>query len=94
MKNLIIILLFNLAANSIIFAQNTILDSLYDYIKKLSLQEATEWGDYYTKTNYDAQAFEAKKKLIKKLYMQVPCSNLKLRRFMGVLRSQLQHNLR
>ncbi|WP_299216502.1 class I SAM-dependent methyltransferase [uncultured Dokdonia sp.] len=46
-------------------AQNTILDSLYDYIKKLSLQEATEWGDYYTKTNYDAQAFEAKKKLIK-----------------------------
>lgn len=45
-------------------AQNNILDSLYEYIKKLSLNEATEWGDYYTKTNYDAQAFEAKKKLI------------------------------
>lgn len=46
-------------------AQNTILDSLYDYIKKLTLNEATEWGDYYTKTNYDAKAFEAKKELIK-----------------------------
>ena len=31
MKNLIIILLFNLAANSIIFAQNTILDSVAIY---------------------------------------------------------------
>ncbi len=46
-------------------AQNTILDSLYEYIKKLSLNEATEWGDYYTKTNYDEAAFEAKKTLIK-----------------------------
>lgn len=46
-------------------AQNTILDSLYDYIKNLSVNEATEWGDYYTKTNYDATAFEAKKRLIK-----------------------------
>ena len=31
MKNLIIILLFSLAANSIIFAQNTILDSVAIY---------------------------------------------------------------
>jgi hypothetical protein len=46
-------------------AQNNILDNLYDYIQKLSLNEATEWGDYYTKTNYDAAAFEAKKELIK-----------------------------
>ena len=46
-------------------AQNNILDSLYEYIKKLSLNEATEWGDYYTKTNYDAKAFETKKELIK-----------------------------
>lgn len=46
-------------------AQNTILDSLYEYIKKLTLNEATEWGDYYTKTNYDAAAFTAKKELIK-----------------------------
>ena len=46
-------------------AQNNILDSLYDYIKHLQSNEATEWGNYYTKTNYDAAAFQAKKELIK-----------------------------
>ncbi len=46
-------------------AQNNILDSLYDYIKNLQSNEATEWGNYYTKTNYDAAAFQAKKELIK-----------------------------
>ena len=46
-------------------AHNNILDSLYEYIKDLELKDATEWGDYYSKTNYDAQAFDAKKALIK-----------------------------
>lgn len=46
-------------------AQNNILDNLYDYIKNLQSNEATEWGDYYTKTNYDETAFQAKKELIK-----------------------------
>lgn len=46
-------------------AQNNILDSLYRYIQNLQSNEATEWGDYYTKTNYDAAAFNAKKQLIK-----------------------------
>ena len=46
-------------------AQNNILDSLFNYIKNLKLNEATEWGDYYTKTNYEAAAFDAKKELIK-----------------------------
>jgi hypothetical protein len=46
-------------------AQNNILESLFNFIKKLELKEATEWGDYYNKTNYDSEAFEAKKKLIK-----------------------------
>lgn len=46
-------------------ALNKILDNLYDYIKKISFKDATEWGDYYSKTNYDTQAFEAKKSLIK-----------------------------
>lgn len=45
-------------------AQENILDSLYDFIKNLKLKQATEWGDYYSKTNYDSAAFEAKKKLI------------------------------
>ncbi len=46
-------------------AQENILESLYDYIKNLSLKESSEWGDYYSKTNYDEAAFEAKKTLIK-----------------------------
>ena len=46
-------------------AQNNILTSLFDYIKKLKLNEASEWGDYYEKTNYDDEAFEAKRQLIK-----------------------------
>jgi len=46
-------------------AQNNILESLFNYIKNLELNEATEWGDYYSKTNYEAAAFEGKKKLIR-----------------------------
>jgi hypothetical protein len=44
--------------------QNNILDNLYDYIKNLKLKEASEWGNYYTKTNYNDDAFIAKKELI------------------------------
>ncbi len=46
-------------------AQENIVESLYDYIKKIELKEASEWGDYYSKTNYNDDAFEAKKNLIK-----------------------------
>lgn len=46
-------------------AQENILDSLFLFIKKLSLKEATEWGDYYDKTNYDTEAFKTKKERIK-----------------------------
>ena len=46
--------------------QNNILQSLYDFIKKLTIKEQTEWEDYYTKTNYEAQAFDHKKQLIRK----------------------------
>lgn len=45
-------------------AQGNILESLFEFIKKLDLNEVTEWGDYYTKTNYEAAAFNAKKELI------------------------------
>lgn len=46
-------------------AQDNMLTSLFDYVKKLKLSEASEWGDYYEKTNYNDQAFEGKKALIK-----------------------------
>jgi hypothetical protein len=45
-------------------AQSNIIESLFDFIKKLDLKEASEWGDYYSKTNYEDAAFEAKKLLI------------------------------
>jgi len=46
-------------------SQDNILTNLFNFIKKLELNEASEWGDYYNKTNYNDQAFEAKKELIK-----------------------------
>lgn len=46
-------------------AQNNILESLFGYIKDLKVHEATEWGNYYDKTNYDSLAFDGKKQLIR-----------------------------
>lgn len=45
-------------------SQLNIINSLYDYIKKLSLKEHSEWGDYYNKTNYSDQAFIQKETII------------------------------
>ena len=44
--------------------QNNIIDNLFDFIKKLSIKEETEWGNYYDKTNYNDAAFQGKKTLI------------------------------
>jgi len=52
-------------------AQNNILESLFDYIKKLKTNKRSEWGDYYTKTNYNEDAFENKKNLIKNWVTQI-----------------------
>ncbi|WP_033959014.1 nodulation protein NoeA [Psychroserpens jangbogonensis] len=45
-------------------AQLNIITSLYDYIKKLSLKEHSEWGNYYDKTNYTDAAFTEKARII------------------------------
>ena len=47
-------------------AQLNIVETLFNYIRKIKLNLATEWGNYYDKTNYDTDAFEAKKQLINK----------------------------
>lgn len=47
-------------------SQENIIESLFDFIRKLKLNEKSEWGDYYDKTNYDKDAFESKKQLVKK----------------------------
>ncbi|MEM6686666.1 MAG: class I SAM-dependent methyltransferase [Bacteroidota bacterium] len=41
-----------------------IIDSLYNYIKKLQLKEQSEWGNYYQKTNYSDAAFQQKSTII------------------------------
>ncbi|WP_298513975.1 class I SAM-dependent methyltransferase [uncultured Kordia sp.] len=41
-----------------------IIDSLYNYIKKLQLKEQSEWGNYYQKTNYSDTAFQQKSTII------------------------------
>ncbi len=46
-------------------AHNNIIESLYDAIKKLTINQKTEWGDYYSKTNYKAESFQLKAQLIK-----------------------------
>lgn len=44
--------------------QLNIINSLYDYIKKLELNEQSEWGNYYNKINYTDAAFSHKSKII------------------------------
>jgi hypothetical protein len=44
--------------------QLNIINSLYDFIKKLSLKQDSEWGDYYNKTNYSDEAFDVKSNII------------------------------
>lgn len=44
--------------------QLKIIESLYSYIKNLKLKEATEWSNYYNKTNYSNDAFTIKANLI------------------------------
>ncbi|MFD2824111.1 class I SAM-dependent methyltransferase [Lacinutrix iliipiscaria] len=44
--------------------QLNIIESLYNYIKKLTLKEQSEWGNYYNKTNYSDDAFVQKSHII------------------------------
>ena len=44
--------------------QINIIESLYNYIKKLTLKEQSEWGNYYNKTNYTDKTFILKSNII------------------------------
>lgn len=44
--------------------QLNIINSLYEFIKKLTLKEDSEWGKYYDKTNYTDEAFNLKSTII------------------------------
>ncbi|NRA92023.1 MAG: class I SAM-dependent methyltransferase [Psychroserpens sp.] len=41
-------------------SQLKLITAMYDYIRKLKLKEATEWGNYYDKTNYSKDSFQEK----------------------------------
>lgn len=47
-------------------AQNNLITSLYDYIKSLTISENTEWGNYYSKINYNKKSFEQKTAILQK----------------------------
>ena len=57
-------------------AQENMLENLFNVIRKLELKEATEWGDYYDKTNYDTGSFELKKQLIRDWVLQLESKRL------------------
>jgi hypothetical protein len=44
--------------------QLNIIKSMYNFLKKLKIKEFSEWGDYYSKTNYTDDAFAVKSKII------------------------------
>ncbi|MBO6606137.1 class I SAM-dependent methyltransferase [Psychroserpens sp.] len=45
-------------------AMLNMIEGLYDYIKKMKLENASEWGNYYDKTNYEDAAFKKKSDII------------------------------
>nr|WP_321224841.1 class I SAM-dependent methyltransferase [uncultured Psychroserpens sp.] len=45
-------------------AQLNIIKGLYDFIKKMSIERSSEWGNYYDKTNYANDAFDQKASII------------------------------
>lgn len=45
-------------------AQLNLIKALYDFIKKMTLNTSSEWGNYYDKTNYAADAFDQKAEII------------------------------
>ena len=53
-----------------------IIDSLYNYIKKLQLMEQSEWGNYYQKTNYSDAAFQQKATIINDWIQELNAKNV------------------
>jgi hypothetical protein len=46
--------------------QLNIIESLYNYIKKIEINESSEWKEYYNVKNYSDDSFEFKKEILKK----------------------------
>jgi hypothetical protein len=52
-------------------AQLNIIKGLYEFIKNMSLNTSSEWGNYYDKTNYANDAFEQKSVIIDRWIKQL-----------------------
>jgi hypothetical protein len=52
-------------------SQIKLLDSLYDYISNLSVNENTEWDHYYNQTNYNEAAYQFKKDYTKDWFLAI-----------------------
>lgn len=60
-------------------AQINIITSLFEYIKKIEISETSEWGDYYSKINYNEASFKLKEEILKKWV-----DNLKVERLIDI----------
>jgi hypothetical protein len=52
-------------------SQIKLLDGLYDYILTLSVNEKTEWDDYYNQINYNDVAYQFKKDFVKDWFVSI-----------------------
>jgi len=52
-------------------AQIKLLDSLYVFIENLTVNENTEWDDYYNQTNYNEAAYELKKEAVGNWFSEI-----------------------
>ncbi|WP_460218178.1 class I SAM-dependent methyltransferase [Psychroserpens sp. MEBiC05023] len=57
-------------------AQLNLIEGLYSYIKKMTLNETSEWGNYYDKTNYVNTAFEQKAEIINSWVQQLDAKTI------------------
>jgi hypothetical protein len=56
--------------------QNNIIQNMIDYISKLTLNSETEWGDYYTLSNYDDEGFRVKETTVKRWIKKYALKNI------------------
>jgi len=57
-------------------SQIKLIDGLYDYILTLSVNEKTEWDDYYNQINYKETAYQFKKEVVKDWFKSIKGKSL------------------
>lgn len=57
-------------------SQLNIIESLYNFIKNLELNETSEWKDYYDVKNYNEESFQIKKEVLKKWVSKIEANKI------------------